>query len=326
MNTLWTAVLVAAFFFIFYRLIRIIPEQEAWVLEQLGKYRRTLGAGLHLVIPFAQRVAYKHSLKEEAIDVPPQICITQDNVQVTVDGLLYLKVVDPAKASYGIENYRYATAQLAQTTMRSEIGRISLDHTFSEREHLNDSIVKAVDEASDAWGIKVNRYEIRDISPPDNVLEAMEKQMRAEREKRAEILKSEGEREARINQSKGEREEAINLSKGERQRRINVAQGHARAIELTAEATAQGIREIAECDPPAWRPGGHVAAGRRAVRRAARRHPRGLDHLGAASRAGRDQGRPRRVLPQARGARRSAPADRPPAGPHAAPLPEEGKA
>ena len=256
MNTLLTALLVAAFFFVFYRLIRIIPEQEAWVLEQFGKYRRTLGAGLHLVIPFVQRVAYKHSLKEEAIDVPPQICITQDNVQVTVDGLLYLKVVDPAKASYGIENYRYATAQLAQTTMRSEIGRISLDRTFSEREHLNDSIVKAVDEASDAWGIKVNRYEIRDISPPDNVLEAMEKQMRAEREKRAEILKSEGEREARINQSKGEREEAINLSKGERQRRINVAQGHARAIELTAEATAQGIREIAEA---IRQPGGRAA-------------------------------------------------------------------
>lgn len=256
MTTMMTALLVVLFFFVFYRLIRIIPEQEAWILEQFGKYRRTMGAGLHLVIPFVQRVAYRHSLKEEAIDVPPQICITQDNVQVTVDGLLYLKVVDPVKASYGIENYRYAAAQLAQTSMRSEIGKISLDHTFSERERLNDSIVKAVDEASDAWGIKVNRYEIRDISPPENVLEAMEKQMRAEREKRAEILKSEGEKEARINLSKGEREEAINLSKGERQRRINEAQGRARAIELTAEATAQGIREIAEA---IRQPGGQAA-------------------------------------------------------------------
>jgi len=255
-NTLLTVVLVFVFFFVFYRLIRIVPEQEAWILQQFGKYRRTMGAGLHLVVPFVQRVAYRHSLKEEVIDVPPQICVTQDNVQVSVDGLLYLKVVDPAKASYGIENYRYATAQLAQTTMRSEIGKISLDHTFSEREHLNDSIVKAVDEASDPWGIKVNRYEIRDISPPENVLEAMEKQMRAEREKRAEILKSEGERESRINVSKGEREEAINLSKGERQRRINVAEGHARAIELTAEATAQGIREIADS---IRRPGGRAA-------------------------------------------------------------------
>jgi regulator of protease activity HflC (stomatin/prohibitin superfamily) len=255
-DTFLTIVLVVVFFFVFYRLIRIIPEQEAWILEQFGKYRRTMAAGLHLVIPFAQRVAYKHSLKEEVIDVAPQVCITQDNVQVTVDGLLYLKVVDPAKASYGIENYRYATAQLAQTTMRSEIGKIVLDHTFSERERLNDSIVKAVDEASDPWGIKVNRYEIRDISPPDNVLEAMETQMRAEREKRAEILKSEGEREARINSSKGEREEAINLSKGERQRRINVAEGHARAIELTAEATAQGIREIADA---IRQPGGGAA-------------------------------------------------------------------
>jgi regulator of protease activity HflC (stomatin/prohibitin superfamily) len=241
--TLLAAVVVV---YLFFRMIRVVPEQEAWILEQFGKYRRTMGAGLHLVVPVVQRVAYKHSLKEEVIDVPPQVCITQDNVQVQVDGLLYLRVVDPAKASYGIDNYRYATSQLAQTTMRSQIGRIDLDHSFSERDAINDSIVKAVDEASDPWGVKVSRYEIKDISPPNNVLEAMEQQMRAEREKRAEILKSEGDRESRINLSKGEREEAINMSRGERQRRINTAEGRARAIELTAEATAAGIREIAE--------------------------------------------------------------------------------
>ncbi|MBA7646876.1 hypothetical protein ES703_54642 [subsurface metagenome] len=238
-------IIVFLFFLIFYKLIRIVPEQEARVVEQFGKYRKTLGPGFHLVIPVIQKVAYRHTLKEEAIDVEPQVCITQDNVQVSVDGILYLKVVDPAKASYGIENYRFATAQLAQTTMRSEIGKISLDRTFSERDTINNSIVKSVDEASDPWGIKVTRYEIRDISPPDSVQEAMEKQMRAEREKRAEILKSEGEKTARINRSKGEREEAINLSKGEKQKRINEATGRARAIELTTEATAEGISEIA---------------------------------------------------------------------------------
>jgi regulator of protease activity HflC (stomatin/prohibitin superfamily) len=243
---LWTLGLVVLFILIFFRLIRIVPEQEAWVVEQLGRYRKTLGPGLHMVVPLVQRVAYRHNLKEEVIDVPPQICITKDNVQVTVDGLLYLKVVDPVKASYGIENYRFGTTQLAQTTMRSEIGRIDLDHSFSERDTINNSIVKSVDEASDPWGIKVTRYEIRDISPPEPILQAMEQQMRAEREKRSEILRSEGEKQARINLSKGEREEAINLSRGERQKRINEAEGRARAISLTAESTAQGIREVAQ--------------------------------------------------------------------------------
>jgi regulator of protease activity HflC (stomatin/prohibitin superfamily) len=238
--------ILAAYLFIFYRLVRIVPQEEGCVVEQFGKYRKTLGPGFHLVIPFIQRVAYRHTLKEQVLDVPPQICITNDNVQVTVDGILYFKVMDPVKASYGIENYRFATAQLAQTTMRSEIGKIDLDRTFSERDTINDAIVKAVDEASDPWGIKVTRYEIKDISPPGSILQAMEQQMRAEREKRAEILKSEGEREARINFSKGEREEAINMSRGEKQRRINEAQGRARAIELTASATADGIREIAQ--------------------------------------------------------------------------------
>jgi regulator of protease activity HflC (stomatin/prohibitin superfamily) len=236
---------LAAYLFIFYRLIRIVPNAEAYVVEQFGKYRKTLGPGFHLVIPFIQRVAYRHTLKEQVLDVPPQVCITNDNVQVTVDGVLYFMVMDPVKASYGIENYRFATAQLAQTTMRSEIGKIDLDRSFSERDVLNDAIVKAVDEASDPWGIKVTRYEIKDISPPATILQAMEQQMRAEREKRAEILKSEGEREARINVSKGEREEAINMSRGEKQKRINEAEGRAQGIELTAAATAEGIKEIA---------------------------------------------------------------------------------
>ncbi len=233
------------FFIVFFKLIRIVPEQQAWVVEQFGKYRRTLGPGFHLVVPAVQKVAYKHVLKEEVIDVPPQICITQDNVQVTVDGILYLMVVDPEKASYGIDNYRFATSQLAQTTMRSEIGKIGLDNSFSERDRINDAIVKSVDEASDPWGIKVTRYEIRDITPTDTVLEAMELQVRSEREKRAEILKSEGEKSARINSSKGDREEAINLSVGERQRRINEAEGRARALEVVAEATADGIKDVA---------------------------------------------------------------------------------
>ena len=227
------------------RMIRIVPEQEAHVIEQLGKYYKTLRPGLHLVIPFIQRLAYKHTLKEQVIDVQPQVCVTSDNVQVSVDGILYLRVVDAEKASYGIDNYAYATAQLAQTTMRSEIGKIDLDRSFSERDTINDAIVRSVDQASDPWGIKVTRYEIRDISPPDTILAAMESQMRAEREKRAEILKSEGEKTARINHSKGEREEAINLSKGERQRRINDSEGRAQAIELVAAATAQGIKEVA---------------------------------------------------------------------------------
>ena len=234
------------FFLVFFKLIRIVPEQEAWIVEEFGKFKKALGPGLHLVIPVVQKVAYKNNLKEEVIDVPPQICITKDNVQVAVDGILYLEVVDPEKASYGIDNYRFASAQLAQTTMRSEIGKIELDNSFSERDEINDAVVKAVDEASDPWGIKVTRYEIRDITPTDTVLKAMEQQVEAVREKRAEILESEGERESRINLSKGEREEAINISRGERQRRINVAEGRAKAIEIVSTATAEGIVEVAK--------------------------------------------------------------------------------
>ncbi|MBN2050440.1 MAG: paraslipin [Spirochaetales bacterium] len=232
--------------FVFFKMIRIVPEQKAFIIEQFGKYKRTLGAGLHLVIPAVQRIAYRQTLKEEVIDVEPQVCITSDNVQVTVDGLLYVRVMDPEKASYGIDNYRYATAQLAKTTMRSEIGKLELDRTFRERDEINDAIVKAVDEASDPWGIKVTRYEIKDISPTDTIEQAMERQMRAEREKRAGILASEGEKAGRINRSKGERESSINLSIGERQKRINEAEGKAQATEIVAEATAEGLKLIAE--------------------------------------------------------------------------------
>ena len=242
---LTAAILLVVVFTVFFKLIRIVPEQQAWLIEQFGKYRRTMGPGMHLVIPIVQKVAYKQILKEEVIDVPPQVCITGDNVQVDVDGVLYLQVVDPEKASYGIENYRFATAQLAQTTMRSEIGKIELDRSFSERDAINDAIVRSVDEASDPWGIKVTRYEIKDITPSDTVMTSMEQQVRAEREKRAEILSSEGVREARINSSKGDRQQSINLSEGERQRRINAAEGRARATEIIAEATAAGVSEVA---------------------------------------------------------------------------------
>lgn len=250
--------LAAVVLLFFFKMIRIVPEQQAYIIEQFGKYKKSLGSGLHLLIPVVHRIAYKHTLKEEVIDVEPQVCITSDNVQVTVDGLLYVRVMDAEKASYGIDNYRYATAQLSKTTMRSEIGKMELDRTFSERDDINDAIVKAVDEASDPWGIKVTRYEIKDISPTETIEQAMEGQMRAEREKRAGILASEGEKTSRINRSRGERESSINLSRGERQKRINEAEGKAKATEIVAEATAEGLKMIAE----ALRlPGGKAAMG-----------------------------------------------------------------
>ncbi len=245
MDVLWLG-LAALALFIFFRMVKVVPESNAMVIEELGKYKKTLGPGLHLIIPFIQKVAYRHCYKEEVLNVHPQVCITQDNVQVTVDGILYFKVIDPYRASYGIENYRYATIQLAQTTMRSEVGKIVLDKTFSERETINNSVVKSIDIASEPWGIKVTRYEIRDIEPSASVIDALEQQMEAERRKRAEILASEGIKESRINSSKGEREEAINLSRGERQKRINEADGLASSMEIIAEATAQGIGMIAE--------------------------------------------------------------------------------
>ena len=229
-----------------YATLRIVPERHAYIVEEFGKFKRALGPGLHVVIPVVQKVAYRQITKEEVIDVPPQVCITKDNVQVSVDGVLYLRVVDARKASYGIDNYRFATAQLAQTTMRSEIGKIGLERTFSERDEINDAIVRSIDAASDPWGIKVTRYEIKDITPTGGVMEAMESQVRAEREKRAEILASEGQKAASINISKGDRQEAINLSQGERQKRINEAEGQARATEIIATATAEGIAEVAQ--------------------------------------------------------------------------------
>jgi regulator of protease activity HflC (stomatin/prohibitin superfamily) len=247
---------IFVFFLVFFKLIRIVPEAQAWIVEEFGKYKKTLGPGLHLVLPIAQRVAYKHTLKEQVFDVHPQVCITNDNVQVTVDGILYLKVVDPKKASYGISDYRFATTQMAQTTMRSEVGKIVLDMTFSERDVINNSVVKSIDEASESWGIKVTRYEIRDIAPTDGLIHSMEQQVTAERQKRAEILESEGEKEARINTSKGDRTEAINLSMGEKQRRINEAEGRAQAIQLTAAATAESMTLVARAIE---KPGGRQA-------------------------------------------------------------------
>jgi len=230
---------------IFFKTIRIVPQKIAFIIERLGKYSTTLEAGFHVLIPFLDKVAYKHTLKEQAIDVPPQSCITKDNIAVEVDGILYMQVVDPKKASYGINNYQFASTQLAQTTMRSVIGKLDLDKTFEERETINSVIVDAVDKASDPWGVKVTRYEVKNILPPQSIKDAMEKQMRAEREKRATIAESEGDRQAKINRAEGDRQEAIARSEGEKQKRINEAEGRAEEIKKVANATAQGIREIA---------------------------------------------------------------------------------
>ena len=227
-----------------FKTARIIPNQWAFIIERLGKYSGTLGPGFHLLIPFIDKVAYKHSLKEVAIDVPPQSCITKDNISVEIDGVLYIRVVDPVKASYGIRDFRYAIVQLAQTTMRSEIGRIELDVTFESRDNINTQIVQAVDEASDPWGIKVTRYEIKNIDTPQTIRDAMEKQMRAEREKREQIAISEGDKIARINRAQGVRQEMVENSEGERIKRENEAKGEAAAILEVARATAEGIREI----------------------------------------------------------------------------------
>lgn len=229
-----------------FKTARIVPQKSAFIVERLGKYAKTLDAGFHILIPFIDYVAYKHSLKEVALDVPEQSCITKDNITVAVDGVLYLQVIDPVKASYGIEDYIFASSQLAQTTMRSEIGKIDLDKTFEERERINAAIIDAVDKASDPWGVKITRYEIKNITPPQSVKDALEKQMRAERGKRAEIAESEGQRQAKINIAEGVRQEAISISEGEKQKRINEAEGRAREIELVAVATAEGIRNIAK--------------------------------------------------------------------------------
>jgi regulator of protease activity HflC (stomatin/prohibitin superfamily) len=226
-------------------MIKIVPQRTAIIVERLGKYRATFTAGFQLLIPFIDKVRYRHTLKEQAIDVAPQICITRDNIAVEVDGILYLQVLDPQKASYGIDNYRFASIQIAQTTMRSVIGKLELDRTFEERETINVSIVEAVDKASEPWGVKVSRYEVKNISPPQSIKDAMEKQMRAEREKRAVIAESEGTKQAKINNAEGDKQELIKKSEGEMQKRINEAAGRASEIEQLAKATANGLRAIA---------------------------------------------------------------------------------
>lgn len=243
-----TFIFIGLIIFIGYALVKtavVVPQKHAYVVERLGKYQKTLESGFHILIPFIDKIAYRLILKEMALDVPPQVCITRDNVCVEVDGLLYLQVLDPVKASYGISQYEWASIQLAQTTMRSEIGKLELDKTFEEREHINSSIVQAVDKASSPWGVKVARYEIKNITPPQSIREAMEKQMRAEREKRAQIAESEGQTQSKINLAEADKREAIARSEGEKQRRINEAEGRASEIERVAFATAKGIREIA---------------------------------------------------------------------------------
>ena len=250
-------VILFAIFITLYNCACIVPQKKAYLVERLGRYRATLGAGLHILVPFIDRIAYKRDLKEVAIDVPPQQCVTRDNIIVEVDGLLYLQVIDPVKASYGIYDYLFACSQLAQTTLRSEIGKLELDRTFEERTAINAAICAEVDKASDPWGVKVTRYEIRTIKPPPSVLDAMEKQMKAEREKRAIIAESEGERQSRINRAEGVKQEAIALSEGEFQKRVNEASGRAEEIRLVAQATAEGIRNIANAI--AETPGGYDA-------------------------------------------------------------------
>jgi regulator of protease activity HflC (stomatin/prohibitin superfamily) len=224
----------------------VVPQQSAYIVERLGKYSNTLSAGFHILFPFIDRVAYRHSLKEQALDIPEQVCITKDNVQVGIDGVLYMQVLEPARASYGIADYYFAISQLAQTTLRSEIGKIDLDRTFEERGKINVNVVSELDKASEPWGVKVLRYEIKNINPPRDVIQAMEKQMRAEREKRAVVLTSEGERDAKINQAEGEKQRVIKESEAVRQQQINEAAGEAEAILAVATATAEGLRRVAE--------------------------------------------------------------------------------
>jgi regulator of protease activity HflC (stomatin/prohibitin superfamily) len=246
MNSLYVALAITAVVvFVLAKTAVIVPQQSAYVIERLGKYSRVLRAGFHILIPFMERIAYKHTLKERAIDIDEQICITNDNVQVGVDGVLYMQVLDPGRASYGIGDYMFAIAQLAQTTLRSEIGKIDLDRTFEERGTINGNVVAELDKASDPWGVKVLRYEIKNINPPQDVLSAMEKQMRAEREKRAVILNSEGERDAKINEAEGEKQRVIKESEAAKQQQINEAAGEAQAIMAVATATADGMRQVA---------------------------------------------------------------------------------
>jgi regulator of protease activity HflC (stomatin/prohibitin superfamily) len=245
-GTIALLIIIAAIIILLLKTAVVVPQRSEFVVERLGKYRTTLGAGFHILLPFLDRVAYKRSLKEEPLDISAQTCITADNVTLEVDGVLYLQVVNAKLSAYGIDNYHFATAQLAQTSLRSAIGKISLDNTFEARESLNGQVVAALDEAASNWGVKVLRYEIRDIQPPRTVLEAMEKQMKAEREKRAEIARSEGQKQATLNRAEGDRGEAIFLSEGEKMKRINEAEGKAQEILMVAKATAEGVRLVAD--------------------------------------------------------------------------------
>lgn len=255
---MWTTILIliAIGVFVFTKVFIIVEMREEVIEERFGKYNETLKPGLHFLIPFVDRPAYRQEMREQVIDVPSQTCITKDNIEVEVDGLVYVKVMDSYKASYGIGNYRLASINMAQTTMRSEIGKITLDDTFSEREQMNENIVREIDKASDPWGIKVMRYEIRNIRPSENLIHTLEKQMEAERDKRAEITESTGTRDYRINESQGERQAAILISEAKRQKRINEAKGKAQEMELIAKATSQGIQRVAEAIA---KPGGDLA-------------------------------------------------------------------
>src|SRR6056297_3622907 len=254
----WTILLIlfVILFFVVTRLFIIVEMREEVIQERLGKYKKTLTPGFHFMIPFVDRAAYHQEMREQVIDVPSQTCITKDNIEVSVDGLVYIKIMDSYRASYGISDYIAASVNLAQTTMRSEIGKITLDDTFSEREKMNENIVREIDKASDPWGIKVMRYEIKNIRPSNEIVDTMERQMEAEREKRAEITNSEGYREARIFESEGEQQSKVLVSEAERQKRINEAKGRAKEIELVATATAEGIRRVAEAIE---KPGGELA-------------------------------------------------------------------
>ena len=245
-NVVILGILAVLVVIVFVKTAVVVPQKSEFIVERLGRYSTTLAAGFHILVPFIDRVAYRRSMKEEVLEIPPQVCITKDNVAVSIDGLIYLEVRDAKLSSYGIANYYQAAIQLSQTSLRSAIGKIELDRTFETRETINHQVITAVDEAATGWGVKVLRYEIKDINPPQSVMAAMELQVKAEREKRAEIARSEGERQSRINMAEGQRQQAINVSEGEKQRRINEAEGRAREIEIVAEATAEGIRRVAE--------------------------------------------------------------------------------
>ena len=251
-----TIVAVLVIIIILFKTARVVPQRQAFVVERLGKYRKTLEAGFHILVPFFDRVAYKHSLKEVAVDVPSQMCITKDNIAIEIDGVLYMQVLDAKAASYGIENYYFAASQLAQTTLRSEIGKIELDRTFEERDTINAQVIMALDKASEPWGLKITRYEIANITPPKSVQDALEKQMRAERERRAQISLSEGQRESQINVAEGQKQDTIKRSEAKKLAQVNEAEGKAREIELLATATADGIRQIAQAIES---PGGQAA-------------------------------------------------------------------